>query len=55
MGIATFAGYFTLNNALSECGNKNLLNALMCGSTHTGVLGVSGFISIKIIIHSKNS
>jgi len=45
MGIATFAGDFTADNALSECGNKNLQNALRRGDTHTGVLWLSAFLS----------
>lgn len=45
MGIATFAGDFTADNALSECGNKNLLIARMRGTTHTGVLCVRFFFN----------
>lgn len=40
MCIATFAGVFAANNRYTYCGNKNFLNALSRGSTHTGVLGV---------------
>lgn len=44
MGIATFAGDFTADNALSECGNKNLINELRRGITHTGVLWFRCFL-----------
>ena len=50
MGIATFAGIFAANNRYTYCGNKNLLNALRRGSTHTGVLWLSAFLSFQDII-----
>jgi len=45
MGIATFAGVFTVNNQYTYCGQINNINALRRGDTHTGVLWLSAFIS----------
>ena len=50
MCIATFAGVFASNERYTYCGNKNLLNEIMSGSTHTGVLWLSAFLSFQDII-----
>ena len=52
MCIATFAGILAANNRYTYCGDKNNINALRRGSTHTGVLCTVFFFikfTLKII------